>query len=144
MSLVHATCVAVADRGLLLIGPSGSGKSDLAFRLIEGGAQLVSDDQVEVEERDGNLMASPPSSISGLMEVRGVGLVRLPAVQDVALRLVLQMTSRNQVPRLPEAGQWRFGDSVLPQYKLYPFEISAAEKALLLLRTLDKDILVDR
>lgn len=144
MSLVHATCVAVAERGLLLIGPSGSGKSDLAFRLIEGGARLVSDDQVEIAEEGGVLLASPPPSISGMMEVRGVGLVRLPTRESVTLRLVLAMSSRNQVPRLPEAGEWRLGDVALPQYSLYPFEVSAVEKALLLLRTLDEDILVDR
>jgi serine kinase of HPr protein (carbohydrate metabolism regulator) len=131
-------------RGLLLTGPSGSGKSDLAFRLIERGAQLVSDDQVEIVERGGHLTAAPPPAISGLLEVRGVGLVRVAVLPNVALALVLAMTSRNQVPRLPEAGQWRLGDGVLPLYSLYPFEISAAEKAELLLRTLAEDILVDR
>jgi hypothetical protein len=74
--LVHASCVACRGRAILIIGPSGSGKSDLALRLIDRGARLVSDDQTLVTLENGRLLASPPRTIQGLVEVRGLGHAR--------------------------------------------------------------------
>ena len=75
---LHASCVAIRGRGVLLTGPSGAGKSDLALRLIDRGAVLVGDDGVVIEARDGRLHARPGPNIEGQMEVRGLGILALP------------------------------------------------------------------
>jgi serine kinase of HPr protein (carbohydrate metabolism regulator) len=141
MSLLHATCVVIEGRGLLITGPSGSGKSDLALRLMGRGAELVSDDQVQIEERNGALFATAPTAIAGMMEVRGVGLTNWPVETDVMVRLIVELAAAEQVPRLPEPEVWRHGNVTLPSYRLNPFEVSAADKVLLLVRAVDGDIL---
>src|SRR5919205_3670266 len=80
---VHGTCVARSGAGVLLLGPAGAGKSDLALRLLSRGFDLVADDQVVIE--DG--VACPPPPLAGLMEVRGVGIVRLAYVAAARLAL---------------------------------------------------------
>ena len=76
---LHASAVAVAGRGLLILGASGTGKSSLALELIARGATLVSDDGVQVQQTDqGGLLLSPPAAIAGQIEARGVGLITLP------------------------------------------------------------------
>jgi len=78
MLRIHGTCVALSGLGVLLRGPSGSGKSDLALRLIDGGAKLVADDQVELAlDAAGRVMARAPATLSGLLEVRGIGPAKL-------------------------------------------------------------------
>ena len=83
---IHASCVvlrgagdafgAPGDCGILLLGESGAGKSDVALRLIAQAAQLVADDRVVLFTRDGVLFAKPPKTLAGLIEVRGVGILR--------------------------------------------------------------------
>ena len=88
---IHATCVALRGQGVLLLGPSGAGKSDLALRLIDDGAQLVADDRTLLFEKSGALHAKAPPSIKGLLEIRGVGIVALPARASVKLALAVQL-----------------------------------------------------
>ncbi|HEY4274196.1 MAG TPA: HPr kinase/phosphatase C-terminal domain-containing protein [Rhizomicrobium sp.] len=97
---IHATCVAIGRNGILLLGESGSGKSDLALRLIDGGAKLVADDRTELYAARGRLCARAPASISGLIEVRGLGIIALPfrANVTIALAVTLGVSSK----RLPE------------------------------------------
>ena len=78
--LVHGTCIEIDGLGVLLRAPSGGGKSDLALRLIDDGAHLVADDQVQLTARAGRLVATAPLRISGRMEVRGLGIVEVPSV----------------------------------------------------------------
>ena len=78
METVHGTCVEIRGRAVLLRGPPGSGKSDLALRLIECGARLVADDRVVLHGEEGVLYAFTPPAIAGTIEVRGVGLLRVP------------------------------------------------------------------
>jgi serine kinase of HPr protein (carbohydrate metabolism regulator) len=78
--LANVACVAIGGRAVLIEGPPGSGKSSLALALIDRGAVLVGDDGVTLEERQGRLLALPPPNIAGLIEVRNVGLVTLPAM----------------------------------------------------------------
>ena len=85
------TCVAVDGRGVLLRGPSGAGKSDLALRLIDRGAELVADDRVALVSSAGVLTASAPPALRGLMEVRGLGVFRLPYRTSVQLSLVADL-----------------------------------------------------
>lgn len=97
---LHATCIAIGGHGVLLAGRSGSGKSDLALRLIDRGAQLVSDDYTELWAEDGMLMARAPATIAGNMEVRGVGIISVPAVASAPV--ALHVTLDGDVPRLPD------------------------------------------
>ena len=98
MILLHATCVAIAGRAVLIEGPSGSGKSDLALRLIDRGALLVADDQTEVRERDGVLYAGAPATIAGRLEVRGLGIVSVPYLTDVPLTLAVRAGAPERMP----------------------------------------------
>lgn len=77
--LHQASCVLIGERALLIEGPPGSGKSSLALALIDRGATLVGDDGVNLATQGGRLLASPPPSIRGLIEIRNVGLVEMPS-----------------------------------------------------------------
>lgn len=88
---IHASCIAIGKRGVLILGDSGAGKSDLALRLIDDGARLVSDDRTELYVSRGMLHARAPKSIAGLLEVRGLGIVALPFAKDVTLGLAVRL-----------------------------------------------------
>ncbi|TAL01877.1 MAG: hypothetical protein EPO08_08690 [Rhodospirillaceae bacterium] len=102
MTLLHATCVALDGTGVLLRGASGAGKSDLALRLIDGGAVLVADDYCEVTATAGHLTATAPTAIAGKMEVRGYGIVALPVAASATIALVVDLMPADHIPRLPE------------------------------------------
>ncbi|PWR25030.1 HPr kinase/phosphorylase [Zavarzinia aquatilis] len=126
--LLHATCVALGARGVLLRGPSGAGKSDLALRLVDRGAWLVADDQVELTVEAGTLVARCPAAIRGLLEVRGLGLVDMPATRSVPLALVADLVPPADVPRLPADERVSLADINLSRIALNPFEHSAPIK----------------
>lgn len=103
--LLHATGVAFGpDNGLALVGPAGAGKSSMALALIEAGAQLVGDDRLHVFARGDTLFARPPRSIAGLVEQRGLGLLRLGFLRLARLRLIIDM-SEPENRRLPNPGE---------------------------------------
>jgi HPr kinase/phosphorylase len=98
---LHATCVAIDGRGLLILGPSGAGKSSLALRLTSIGAALVSDDQTRVTVVGDELLASCPNpDLHGLIEVRGVGVLRARACPDAVVKLVVDL-GQPEPDRLP-------------------------------------------
>lgn len=137
MSLfVHGTCVTVDNIGCLLLGPSGSGKSDLALRLVmDHNARLVADDQVAVERRTDRLVASPPAKLAGLIEVRGIGIVRMANRAQVTLGLAVVLVSPDEVERFPEADEGiEYFGVALPLLRLAPFEASAPHKVRLAAR----------
>ena len=101
MAVLHATTVAVDGQGVLITGPSGSGKSALALQLIALGARLVADDRTEVRRTAEGLTAEAPATIAGLIEARGLGLIRLPPAGPTPLRLVVDL-ARVEEKRLPE------------------------------------------
>jgi HPr kinase/phosphorylase len=104
-TILHATCVAVAGRGLLILGASGSGKSALALQLIALGARLVSDDRVLVtSDADGLLASCPAPAILGLIEARGFGLLRLDALVSARLILAVDL-DQTEAQRLPPPRQ---------------------------------------
>ena len=88
---IHASCVALGNQGVLLLGKSGAGKSDLALRLIDGGAALVADDRTILSTRGGALFARAPESIPGLLEIRGLGIVKLQVRTKVKVSLVVRL-----------------------------------------------------
>jgi HPr kinase/phosphorylase len=132
---LHATCMAIGGHGVLLLGPPGSGKSDLALRLIDGPgrgtggellhAQLVSDDQVIVRREGDTLMASPPASIAGKLEVRGIGLTGFTHAADVRLSLAIELTLPE---RMPEPRNMDLLGLSLPLIRIDPREPSAPAK----------------
>lgn len=88
---IHASCVAIGRSGVLLLGKSDAGKSDLALRLIDDGAVLVADDRTLLSLAKGALYARAPASIAGLLEVRGLGILRFPARSKVRVALAVHL-----------------------------------------------------
>ena len=136
-ALIHGTCFAIGGEGVLLVGKPGSGKSDLALRLIDQAgcglsgtlrsAQLVADDQVVVRKVDGRLIASAPPALYGKLEIRGLGIAELAVVAETRLRLAVRLTPAAEIERLPDLGRARMdilGES-LPLILLDPQNASA-------------------
>jgi HPr kinase/phosphorylase len=122
---IHGSCASRSGDGVLLIGPPGSGKSDLVLRLLARGFDLVADDRVEVT----NGMAKPAPGLAGLLEVRGLGIVRLPHVTAARLALVVELGG--EVTRLPTPVRHKQLD--LPMTRLDPWQHSAPERVALAL-----------
>ena len=102
---MHASTVAIGGRAVLITGPSGSGKSDLALRLLDRGFKLVSDDQTLVRRDGDRLIASAPPRIAGKLEVRGIGIVEMETVGDVPVALLVELTS--DIQRIPDDSRER-------------------------------------
>ena len=102
---LHASTVALDGRAVLISGPSGSGKSDLALRMLDRGFTLVSDDRTIVRKEGDKLIATAPETIKGKLEIRGVGIVEMESVTDVPVALVVEL--RSDVQRLPDDGRER-------------------------------------
>jgi serine kinase of HPr protein (carbohydrate metabolism regulator) len=129
----HASCVAIGGIGVLIAGPSGSGKSDLALRLIDRGAQLVSDDYTIITHTDRFLFAGPPSTIKGKIEVRGLGLIEMPNVDHIPLGLYISLEGMTE--RYPFEEQYEIILGLrLRRMIVAPFEASAPIKVELALR----------
>jgi HPr kinase/phosphorylase len=140
--ILHGTCVAYGTSAALLRGGSGAGKSDLALRFLalpsEPGEdlRLIADDQVCVEAAtDGTLRVSPPKTIAGKIEVRGVGIVEMPHLKQGRLVLVVDLVGADEVPRMPPEPRETVtvAGIAVPRLKLAPFEGSAAVKLRLAL-----------
>ncbi len=129
MMQIHASCVSIDSCGVILLGESGCGKSDLALCLIDRGAELVADDQVKLEKTAGRIIAGSPENIKGMLEIRGLGIFRLPAIDDIALRLAVQLTTdRQQIERLPTPEFYECLEVKIPQISIHPFDISSVIK----------------
>lgn len=126
--LVHATAVAIDGRALLLRGPPGAGKSDLCLRLIDAGARLISDDQSELRRSGDRVLVRAPATIRGLLEVRGIGIIRLPPLDDVPLALIADLVAPDRVERLPEPRREPILGLAMPVVAIAPFEASAVAK----------------
>lgn len=133
MTQIHATAIAIDEQGILLRGPSGAGKSDLALRLIEQGAQLISDDRVELVKKGNDLLAYAPTTIEGLLEVRHVGIIRLQNLGATPIRMVVDLVPTQQLERLPEKQMCHLEGVDLPAIRLAPFEASTPAKVSLAL-----------
>ena len=132
MLRIYGTCVALSGLGVLLRGPSGSGKSDLALRLIDGGAKLVADDHVELSlDAAGRVMARVPKTLAGLLEVRGIGILRMDSIRTAPVGLVVDLTPDDQVERLPEIETCVLLDQHIRRLALAPFHCSTPAKVRL-------------
>ena len=132
--MLHASTVAIDGQAILIIGVSGSGKSDLALRLIDRGARLVSDDYTLLMRADGRLMASSVATIRGKLEVRGIGIIDCDALDTAPAALIVQVDQAP--PRLPGESAQTIAGVTLPMIAIAPFEASAAIKVELALRRL--------
>ncbi|HEX5237184.1 MAG TPA: HPr kinase/phosphatase C-terminal domain-containing protein [Sphingomicrobium sp.] len=129
---VHASTVAKDGRAVLIMGASGAGKSDLALRLIDRGFALVSDDRTIVKRDGDRLVASPPPTIAGKLEIRGIGIVDMANVSDVPVALVVELTG--EIERLPEDSRERLIlGAKLPFVTIDAMTASAAPKVSLAL-----------
>ncbi len=136
--MLHGTAIAIEGHGVLLIGPSGSGKSDLALRLLDRGATLVSDDAVAMVTDDSGPLLSTAPNIGGMIEIRGVGICTVTLIASAPLRIVVSLG--NDVERMPKDGLTAeiFGYNV-PMVNVAAFEASAALKVEYALRSVVDD-----
>ncbi|GLK78663.1 HPr kinase/phosphorylase [Methylopila turkensis] len=133
----HATCVVVGDAGVLIRGPSGAGKSSLALELLDRAerdgrfGRLVADDRVTLSVHGGRLVAAPPAALAGLIEIRGVGIVRRAWLPGAVVRLVVDLVEAPErlppdealsasisgvsLPRLPVAARSAAGGALVSQ-----------------------------
>jgi len=121
--LIHATAIAREGWAVLLTGPPGAGKSDLALRLIDRGWTLLADDYVRLKARDGRLIADAPETTRGLLEVRGIGLLSFPAHGPAPVALVADLGRTPE--RLPEPEATELEGVSVPLIALQPFGASA-------------------
>ena len=131
---VHASCVVVGTAGVLIRGPSGTGKSALALALIErfrrigAYAVLVSDDRTILIEANGRMLASAPSSIEGLIELRGRGIRNHTHLPSTVVRLIIDLLPEREIERMPdsEALVVRVGNLELPRQSVPEHDVALA------------------
>ena len=124
---LHTSTVALDGRAVMIGGPSGSGKSDLALRLLDRGFVLVSDDQTIVRKDNNRVLASAPPLIRGKLEIRGVGIVEMESIDDVPVALFVELTS--DVQRMPDDSRERLVlDVRLPLISVDAMTASAPSK----------------
>lgn len=129
---LHASTVALENRAVLITGPSGSGKSDLALRLLDRGFQLVSDDRTIVQREGDRLIASAPPNIAGKLEIRGIGIVDVDRAETAEVALVVELTS--DIERMPDESRERLILGVkVPLVTIDAMTASAASKVALAL-----------
>ena len=132
MSNIYASCVDYDGKGILLLGTSGSGKSGLCLELILSyNAVLVADDRVELTAKAGGVYASAPKNIKGLLEVRNVGILRLPVMEKTRVHAVVRLEPATQtLERLPEPETCLLEDTKLPLLRFYENDAAVAAKII--------------
>ncbi len=132
MDNIHASCVSWQNNGILILGKSSQGKSDLCLRLIQNhGAVLVADDRVILNVSHETIVVSAPDNLKGMLEVRGVGILQAPHCDNCSLSIVVELVSDSTtVERFPDDEFWVYGNIKLPLIRICAFDVSAANKII--------------
>lgn len=143
---IHATLVALGESGALLLGPSGSGKSDLALRFIMSPPLpqfknhepiFIADDRVILSLKNGRVFGAAPQALQGKLEVRHLGIKDMPFKDQAEIKLVIELLPDKSIERLPPEDQFfRLLEQSIPLIQLDPFEASAVNKMILALNFL--------
>jgi HPr kinase/phosphorylase len=137
--LIHATAVSISGHGIMIGGRSGSGKSDLALRLIDRGAQLICDDYVALSDIAGALILTPAPNIAGKIEIRGLGIVAIPYVDSAPLRLYVDLDM--EMNRHPDLWQ----TTIHADYKVPMIAaVARADSAVILIEMAVQKIVTDQ
>ena len=124
---IHGSSVALEDNGVLIIGNSGSGKSDLALRLIDSGGTLISDDQTLCLKKQNEIFLFSIAAIYGLLEIRNMGIIKVPYVENVKMKIIVSLVQK-KTERLYPKNKKRLLGLNFPHLELEPNEISAVAK----------------
>ena len=138
---VPGTCIEVEGLGVIFRGPTGIGKSDLALRLIDSGACLIADDFTELAIENGILIARAPKIIRHLLEVRGIGILKIGSALKVKLGVIIDLVKPEQVERRPEDQSVEILGKHIPLFRLFPLEASGPIKVRLIVRQLKGEVL---
>lgn len=129
---IHASCVEKNGRGILIRGHSGAGKSAFALALMNHGFRLVADDQVRVAVEEGCLTAQPAEPLKGLIEVRGVGLLRMNHTPSCTLLYQVDLIPGYRYERLPASKRAKIQGVSLRSFQMNPMDPRSIEKILVL------------
>lgn len=144
MENLHATAVSLHAKGILLQGPPGAGKSTLALRLIDEGAVLISDDRTLLRQTGEEIILEAPPTIAGMLEIRGIGLARLPHVRAPLAMVVDLCSGPVRGERLPEADFISIFGRPVRRFAVDPFAADASARIRFMLRAaLSDDFLVE-
>ncbi len=125
---VHASCCAWSGLAVLLRGIPGSGKSDLALRLVDAGFRLVADDRVDLAVERGGVTASAPAALAGLIEVRGLGILDLGSSGAARVGLLADLAPAATIERMPEPATEALLGIKLPVIRIDPTAPSAVAR----------------
>lgn len=131
---IHGTSICYKQKGLLFLGKSGNGKSDLALRLIDKGANLIADDQTILTLKNNKIILTCPSEIKSKLEIRGIGIIKMPSIKEHQLDIVFQLKSFREIKRIPNENWRMLLDQKIPYYEIDPFELSVNAKINFLLK----------
>ena len=137
---IHGTCVDLNNNGIIIKGPPGSGKSDLALRLIDEGALLVADDRINLRVENNSLLAKAPKTIAGLLEVRELGIFTLKYCHESVIVLIVELILENKQVRLPKKTYAEIKGIRVPKIKLVSFNASASAKVRIALKEINNGI----
>ena len=124
---IHATSVVIEVSGVLIVGNSGLGKSDLALRLIDSGATLISDDITICKKVEDSIFLFSPLQTRGLLEVREVGIMTVPYVDNIKLLLIVELVD-HEIERLPSKKIGKFMNLNISKIKIYGKNSSSVAK----------------
>lgn len=135
MKTVYGNCIDFDGNGIIILGKSSMGKSDLTYRLIENhGANLVSDDHIIIEKEENNLIAKTVENIKGLIEIRNIGIIKISHIEKTKIKLIIELEKQENLERMPEDEFLEIDGIKIKKIKLDAFEQSTELKIITALK----------